>query len=757
MHFLARIYLLLPLLLAGMIASAQTTTIPVRAGEHADFTRLVIQIPDENTWRVTTDETTARLIVDGPVLQFDLSQTFSRIPRTRLRNVVAAAGNLELHLGCLCEVRAFEDIPGFLIIDILGVAHEPAPLPVITTRPPPRPETLLRPGAAQSADNSRAGLDLARSMRGQSPQDRAPISLTLLPFDPAVNRLSIPSAPDQSGQSATSAVSRAEITQELGRMVAASVAQGRLVPNQELPVAPGRPEADSPMAPHLDQAMAGHLAPLSTATPSDEQTAACSRLSRLDLTGWASESESGHSPHSLDGLYGEFDKIDPDKGLALIRSYLSLGFGAEARLSATLLDLPSPMANLVNAISYIVDLEVVPDTDALVGLSECGSEGALWAFLGDTTDAEKADFPFDALILAVDALPPHLRLHLGPAILQQLTHLGQNKPAMMIEAALDRVAAQHSDSLQLAKVARALSDAPPAHAEALENTLSPHTSDEALIFLLTRREASDDPVTTDLIELGKSRRLALRGDPQAVELTGLLARALARNGAFAEAFSLAQSWDTGMTPQDLATLNDDLFDRLTRHAGDGDFVERVFDLKPWEHHDLSPRQAAQIAQRLTELGFDPQARLMRQRERAVLPPRPAQSFTQSESGAEAASFEAESFVSSNRPDQEFNDIIRARQAQQVARSEQTPTTPAQRMVADPPPLDPVDAATAPQQLPDTTSQTQAVASSQRAAPRPEGTRPDASMQDGLLAETRDLLQQSAVLRERLEAMLSEGN
>ena len=764
MRLLSRICLLaLPLFLASSIASAQTTTIPVRAGEHAEFTRLVVQIPDGNTWRVTKDESTARLTVDGPALQFDLSQTFSKIPRTRLRDAIATPGTLDLYFGCHCEIRAYEDIPGFLLIDITGAAHAPRrPRPASTVRPPQRPKTVQWPGGAQPADSSRAGQDLARSMRGQSPHDRTPMSLTLQKFDSSASALSLPLAPDQTDRPAAPAITRAELTQELGRMVAASVAQGRLAPEKGLTVDLETQEIHNQSAPHLDQAIAGHLVLPSHAAAPDQKEEICSRLARLALTDVTAATSNNPSPPTLDALFGEFDKLDPDKGLDLIRSYLALGFGAEARLTASLVDLPLPMTALVNAISYIIDLDAFHDTDGLAGLSACGPDGALWEFLGHPPETKIQDFPVNALLQAVDALPPHLRLHLGPEILKRLTAQGQNTAAKMVEAALDRVSAQNSDSLQLAKVALALSATPQEHADALENTLSPETSDQALIFLLARREANDEPVATDLIELGKSRRLALRGDPQAVEITKLVSRALARNGAYAEAFSLAQSWDSGLAPNVLTTLRNDLLSMLTQHADDSEFVARIFDQRPWVHGDMSPQLVAQIAQRLSELGFDPQARLMQQSERASAAPHPEQSTTRAERqpGTETSSPEADNAASPTLTDQEINDLVRARAAQRAARSEQPDDTPERQTGPVTSPVDQaIETAVTEQTFTAAPAALEAaeVASPPPTTPRPERAQPGPPTKDGLLAETRDSLQQSAVLRERLEAMLANDN
>ncbi|MFU8899216.1 MAG: hypothetical protein ACNA7L_10010, partial [Roseinatronobacter sp.] len=102
------------------IGFAQTTPVHVRAGEHSDYTRLILQLPEENQWQFTHDTGAARLGISGPPVEFDLTQTFSRIPRTRLRDIRISQGGLDLTIICDCDIRVQQDIPPFLIIDIVG-------------------------------------------------------------------------------------------------------------------------------------------------------------------------------------------------------------------------------------------------------------------------------------------------------------------------------------------------------------------------------------------------------------------------------------------------------------------------------------------------------------------------------------------------------------------------------------------------------------------------------------------------------------
>lgn len=765
MRVLAQVLLSLPVLMIGLCASAQTTTIPVRAGEHAQFTRLVIQVPEANSWRVTIDNRTAQLIVDGPPLQFDLSQTFARIPRTRLSNAVATPGNLELQLACDCEIRAYEDIPQFLVIDILGSGQLVAQKADSSIRPPERPVRVIQSGGAQKTDTARAGSDLARAMRGHIQDKPLPASLTLQKFADARVMPDPQRAPERPHDSIAPDPSYLDVTQELGRILAGSVALGVLEPASVLDAGAGSRLSENQPSHQPHQGLGDHLrlpsqdAALHLKTAQDRKPESCHHLARLDLVDWTPGTEIERKPRNLGALYGEFDKLDPEKGLDLIRHFLSLGFGAEVRLVAALLELPPPLLDLITGIALVLDEDPLPDSIDLRELQACSPAGSLWAFLGTPPHRLNSDFPFDALVQSVDALPPHLRLHLGPEILQRLAALGQIGPAMIIEAALDRVAAQNSTHFQLAKVVLALQETPTDRADALEKTLSPDLSDDALIFLMSRRDEQGDVVETHLTELAESRRIALRGDPRGSELTRLLARALARNGAYAEAFALAQAWDTGMAEHEILDLRQGLLDRLTEAAEDAEFVAQVFAQRPWSIDGLSRTSANSIAERLADLGFDEQAQLMRR------PRAPASNLEQNPVSTPSgltdlsANLLGETGLSfSGRSDAEADDVRRARQAQLAAQMRPVSRTGA-------------DASGSAETVPDDSTGTPDLA--RLSEPADVGTEPteiaapeqprqaslsdirESAPEEGLLALSRDALERSAALRTRLQEMLSE--
>ena len=131
-------------LLAVLSSPAAAETARVASGEHADFTRLVIELPAPSDWtlgRTAMGYGFATLAKAQPA--YDLSRVWDRIPRSRLQALRAdpANGALLLTLACNCHVFPFEVQPGMVAMDIRtgpappGSAFEAAFAPATAAQP----------------------------------------------------------------------------------------------------------------------------------------------------------------------------------------------------------------------------------------------------------------------------------------------------------------------------------------------------------------------------------------------------------------------------------------------------------------------------------------------------------------------------------------------------------------------------------------------------------------------------------------------
>ena len=138
-----KICIVFAVVLAGSGVAAQTVTI--RSGEHDTFTRLVMLLPDKAKWSIGESDQSLTLSVDLASLQFDTSQVFSRIPRTRLVNLNQSKPGEDLifSLGCACSISSFLEASGYLVIDIKDAPKNQ------TAAPKPRRLALNSPANQQ--------------------------------------------------------------------------------------------------------------------------------------------------------------------------------------------------------------------------------------------------------------------------------------------------------------------------------------------------------------------------------------------------------------------------------------------------------------------------------------------------------------------------------------------------------------------------------------------------------------------------------
>lgn len=720
-------------MLFGLSAGAQTTTVPVRGGEHEEFTRLVIPIPAENTWRVTTDRLQARLVVGGPPVVFDLTQTFARIPRTRLQSVTLDDEGLLLQLGCACEIRAAEDIPEYLVIDIVDTGTVPVADTPAVLRPRQRPVEKPDVVSVAPATSARAGARLAVVLKqGEGSLLATPSLLLTQLFDADTSPQTAEQVPTDSNSDM-----RTRIERELGQALARSVAEGRLRKSDQ-PVSPAASRNSSATTAQAPDSLAAHLSVTGARRDWTHEATVHADMSNchdptlLDISTWRLDHQDTRLGIPLGRVFNDADVLRESYAVDIAKALLADGFGAEARMVLSLLELEDAQIAILRAMSYLIDLAPLPTEDPFLSQQFCGNGASLWAFLNLTDPRLPEDFQFGDLVQRVTNLPKPLRLHLGPVIIDRLVRLERLEEAEQIRGALDRVAQASTPSIALARTQLDLLAAAPEQVTEIETRLSPDMSDEALVFMLTRRDTEDMVTDPHLLELALSRLLVLRGSPMGQELARLTVRALARNRTFAEAFDIFTRYQHSQSPDTIAALRAYLFDRLTDTSSDSDFVLMVFEQAPWDTDELPWRTRTRLAERLEILGFNHQAKLLKTAQNAEHSARPSPSEAHGME-EEAPSAMASLAVTSTDPE-----LLRARDAVSALRraAEQRDASDSAAMADVPIPT------------PDAVS---SQLQSEEALP-PQG---DDQNAEGLLAQGRAMLEESSSLRDRLEALLAE--
>ena len=755
-----RIFPLLITCVAGLVpvaALAQPQTVQVQAGEHADYTRLILHIPAQSDWSLVRDSVSARLELAGDGMEFDLTQTFSRIPRTRLRDIRASVAGLDLYLACDCDVQAREDIPQFLIIDIIGTRNDAVYAPQTAPRPPERPSRLTQTPALDTPDPRRAGEMLARALRGDT---TTPISAQppIGPPDaPALSRLL--AARETSG---VDKPPKPNITHEISQVLASSVSSGMLQPATDF--SPSSSPASPPVS--NDPVADAHLAVVTgarTKPAAQDQTAPeCPDDSFFDPSAWNIPTDRVEPLFQLRDLFNALDQIDERQVLELAREFLYFGFGAEARLALSLLAEPPEHTHILTAISYLVDISALPPMTDLEILRGCNPMGSLWTFLSQPDHARSADFSGDQLVQALQKLPPFLRLHLGPIVIQRLAAAGFSEQARVIHAALDRIAMHDTSALTLARVTLDLPNAAQQEAQILERTLTPETSDDDLIFLLNRRVTREEPVEDNVYEAATTRLFALRGSATGREIARLLIKAKTQAGDFQAAVDILNGRDAALDLETSQTLLVYILENAVSDADDVGFVTLVFAQRPWTLAYLPEPLAQQMSARLRRLGFYLQAELLDKAQRqsasdmqtseqpiqdalveqlAAAAPTPALALSEGDSRAPTEETMPEDDISHARAAQSL------RRTQEEGASTLSAALPALGSAPNGTQDLPARPAEQMDQETDTSEGLTARGPDNQIAP------PQAQEETGLLSQGRDALAQSADLRARIETLL----
>lgn len=569
--------LLILLLLIPLPAAAEV--VRVRSGEHADFSRLVFTFEGAVEWRLSHDRRKVQLIFDRGGRSVDLSQVFTYIPRSRVMDIKDSATGVDLTLGCDCVVEAFAVNAQSVAVDIKNPDNieESAQTPSLPSDPE-RPMGLRRP-----------------------------------PIRPLGSfGLSVPEAQDETTErpaerSPTSEAFRRELAKQLGR----AASQGLLTIDEAAPSAPqAKPLQDTANA-AVDASAAEHhqietAIDQGTALPAAPETfsgAPCRPAGEFAVETW-----SGHSPQEgktvirRSGLLGEFDTPDTQAITALVRTYIFLGFGAEAKATLAAFEIPPQSVWPLGALADIVD--GYPSSDPRIhSQASCDTPAALWALLADPDPSANRQVNTQAVQRAFSALPVHLRSHLGPTVADRLLAIGDKEAAMSVRNAIRRAVGADGEGLRLTSARIDLQNGDVAHAEKqLRPVIQKNSAaaPDALLAIVNARLRTEKPVMPEDIEnIG-----ALAFEHRGTDLGRRLAQAAISGHLVQQDFDKAlvvSGWVGGLS-QDL--LLSQIYTAITRDAPDAAFLIHVTHAKVSEQLGrLNGPTRAIIADRLMEIGF----------------------------------------------------------------------------------------------------------------------------------------------------------
>ncbi len=508
------------LALASAAAAAEGG--PIRGGEHDGFTRIVLTIEPTTEWSLESGEGRAVIHFPGRQLAFATGQVFDKIPRSRIVAVTSAPDasgtTVTVDLGCDCRVSTSFVGARYLALDVADRSAE-----VATEAPEARAarEAKVVAGAEQAlirqieraASQGVVELSAPDALpKTTAPEDTAPRPRAVEPAPPAptpaekLAPVSVPTAPD-----ATTELFEAQ------EQIEATTVFDR----------DGRRAVEA----------------RTTAAPAS----ACLDDARLDLGAWSNGLDfTGQAMALRRQLVGEFDAPNAASIVALARLYIRFGFGTEAQAlldgfaGAPDVEDRALLADLARA----VDGRPAAPGGPLAYPGACPGLHGLWLALGGMAPVFHDPASFASVQSAFAALPPDLRLLVGPGFAGRLLDAGRPAEARLIYDTTVRPGTPSDAAVQLVAARLAAAEGRPEEAAAALTALldgDGHASVDTLAQLarvaLDARLPIPERFVTDL----RAAALQYRGGDRERQLRGLLVEALARRAELAAAIREARA------------------------------------------------------------------------------------------------------------------------------------------------------------------------------------------------------------------------
>ncbi len=471
--------LLVALLISmALVVHASAETVRVRTGDHAGFTRIVLEFSSRPTWTAgRTREGYAIRFAPESGVNFDLKSAFTLIDRDRISDLRSEpeGGSLSIDLACDCVAEFSDYGTSTIVIDIsigppldkhrfepyLDQSESPqqgfrdvedsgSPNLMLTSNSfePPLPPVALSidmmskaelstdwPLIRQTKAPKRIAHPPSRENETANGHERTQIVADFFPT----------MSPKLSLINEFQAIQTSPVVSLLATEFSRAVAQGLISAD---PVA----DADSSLSENNVEKLPSvfnQRANLSVVTSMDRDSVrqretlaptnsgrTCIPNSAIDLASWGDPKDRSVLGTLRRKATAEDGSVTQSGRLALARYYIALGFGSEAEALAEELEDDDYRAFLT-AIAHVID-RGESNSEVLAGQLGCAGDIALWGALAQPFTA--ADMPSSnlAILKAFSALPLHLRSHLGPLLSERLRSAGQEIDALTALNAVTR-------------------------------------------------------------------------------------------------------------------------------------------------------------------------------------------------------------------------------------------------------------------------------------------------------------------------------
>jgi len=547
------------------MGTAWAETVTMRSGEHPDFTRLVLDIPDGAAWTTEKISDGFSVQIEGAT-SFEIGSVFDRIPRTRIKSLRGPEGfaSLTIVSDCDCSIAAFNWKSTKLVVDIKDE----------------KSFKKTEPGTPDAGEDK----PVLPIVTAQRPLERLEVPVNFEDQRKSGDQLML-------------------LEQVIIESLARGATQGLLKPKLQKDGG-----SDDKVDLHFLQNKPGILVHTSIDRASVQQPIpeleTCLPSQFFDLPSWGNDKGFASQMASLRrGLVAEFDKLDPDIVVSFARAYLFYGFGREAK-NALLTDSGKSMER-----SILSEMGSIIDADPLSGILRdqvnCDSPAALWAFLSGAAPSDSLTNR-NAILRNFKAMPLHLQRHLGALLSEKFLLIGDFEGAE-----LSLAAGLMTDELEF-ETAIAQSDIFAGTGNAIEAVemleyLASNDGEmtpEALIDLLKLGLENKRLIDPELFELADIFRFERRGEQIAGDLSEVQIKSLLMNKKVARALKVIDEEAESLGIQRLSDLNVLAVEAVVEQYDDMAFLEFSF---TYDFEGLKATAQNATASRLTALGFYDQA------------------------------------------------------------------------------------------------------------------------------------------------------
>jgi hypothetical protein len=562
--------------------------ISVTAGEHAGFTRIVLNSARAFAWELSERgaAVTIRLAeTTGRTVRLDPTRSLYRIPRVRVSDLRVDGPSVWLDLACPCPTRVFEDRPGVLVIDVLDPQAVPQEA---VSLPGPTFFAQNTPTSSVSALAVVVGRSLAESLaeEARAGQDEPPASA-----NPSI---------DPSGAAVTG----------LSRLLAAAMTQGLVAPTEPVQPQPGLlgpAVADATSLVELPQNL--RLRNASDADPRETVAPPPASCPPPDVLAFATSVQNPDFFETLSALnmrlFSEFDAPVPEQLTALIEHYLAWGLGAEARLLAELTPTPIQGHSVLTGLADIIEGRHSNARQALASLTECPDPLALLAIIAGGDATRTAPRP-DRMAASYLQLTPGLRMVLGPELLSHLLSTNAIEAARIVLDAFGRVVSPDDpELLRLTATLDRARDNPGLAAQRLDATQTHHIRllQLRLEIALSQTTLMTPEVVNDAIALASTHRSEEAGR----SVMELAIQHQARAGQVRAALDSLEDFRGWLDPTPgaatrMAILRDVIWQEALK-LSDPEFLDLILTRGDWRDDTLEPAILSGLADRFAGLGL----------------------------------------------------------------------------------------------------------------------------------------------------------